>query len=261
MSFSVNPIELSSDPTDFQTLITPHCASLGLSHPARLSIIGSSGSGKSVLISNLLCRPEFFYGFFSRVVIISPNFLTDRAYAVVEDYLSKLEKEYRFELIAFEKYDPAECNALLQEVIEDLAKSKEKYKKSTAKNRELKIPRTLFLLDDVVDDKALLKSEFLSILSTRGRHLNASVWISTQKYKALPTVWRLNATNTIFFQPSNQSEAENIYDELMKGYTKQEFFDLLEYAFEKPHQFLMLNAGKPMNKFVMKNFDGYLIKG
>ena len=241
------------------TGLKPSCHQL-LSHPTRLSLIGSSGSGKSNLIGNLLTDERLFGGYFDKIFIISPNFLTDTSYENIEDYSSNLERKYNHELIAYTDFDENVMMEHLNEIKRDLALGKEKYKKSKSTTKDKFIPKTLILLDDIIEDIQLLNSKFLKLLSTRGRHLNISTWIASQSYMALPRVWRVNTTSTIFFQPKNNGEALRIFDELFKYYDKTEFLQLLAQVFSDKYNFILLNPSAPKSKFLNLNLEYYINK-
>lgn len=239
--------------------IKPSCNHL-LGHPERLSLIGSSGSGKSNLIGNLLTDERLYGGFFSKIIVISPNFLSDLAYEHIEKYSENLERKFKHELIAFTHFDEETMMELLDEIKEEVADGKERFKKSKAQDKSKFIPRTLILLDDIIEDNNLLNSKFLKLLATRGRHLNLSTWIASQSYMALPRIWRVNTTKTIFFQPKNTGEALRIYDELFKFYTKEEYFKLLEEIFKEKFSFILLTPSARKNKFLNLNFEYYIEK-
>lgn len=253
----IKPIEYKNN--DFETVDHPnkHC----LKHPFRTLINGSSGSGKSVVIGNIVLNDQLFRNFFTKIIIISPNYLTDNTYGAIEEYAEQLEKSHKFELIAFPTFDEDQMLEILDEVKEDLKKGKERFKKSKSTNKSRYIPRTLIILDDVIDDLHLLNSKFLKLLFTRGRHLGLSTIIATQSYKAVPRTLRLNMTNLIFFKPRNQGEQDRIYEEVIKGFSKSEFNQLINHIFSEQFKFINVNLTTTnKNKFLMYCFDSFIEK-
>lgn len=261
MSYRIEPIVMEEgNEVDYQSLLKPRCADLGLTHPIRMSIVGASGSGKSVLISNLLCRPEYYYGFFSRLIVISPNYLTDKAYGIVEKACEKLERDYKFELIGMTSFDPDVMNALLDEIKDEMASAKAKYKNSKNKQKDFFIPRTCIVLDDCIDDEVLLRSRFLKVLATRGRHMGITTIIGSQSFKLIPRTYRINASITIMYAPRNVVEGLMFFEECFKYYTKKEFEALMNTIFTKPFQFLLINPSENRDKFLLLNNSQYVVK-
>jgi hypothetical protein len=220
---------------DIKENINSHCIP---KHPARVLFNGSSGSGKSNLIISMLTRPEFYLNYFDYVFILSPNFDRDDSYRHIDKLIAKQQRTKKGTIFqTYEKYDAEEMSQIiaeLNEAVEKLPKSKRK--------------RVLFLLDDILEDKALLNSSFLSLLFTRGRHLNASIWFSTQSYKSTPRKLRLQLSDVILFSPRNLSEKKMIYEEFSAGLSPDMFDAIVDMIFSKPFSFLVIRPNQTDKK-------------
>ena len=246
--FRIGPLdnEIQKDNTPEQQKLIPK-------HPFRLLLSGQSGSGKTLLLLNLLLKPEFYRGFFRYIVVISPNFDNDKQYDNLKKFImaervkAKKDKRYKpVRLEHYEKFNEGELDALLEELSEARAELGDD------------LPPTLFLLDDVIDDKKLINSTFFSMLGTRSRHFNASVIIATQSYKRVARTTRLNMSNVIFFKPSNESEKKRIYEEIITDCNYKQFSNLCDAVFAKKYSFIVVNVNKTDDRLYI-NFE-YKVK-
>ena len=65
----------------------------------------------------------------------------------------------------------------------------------------------------------------------------------------------------IFAIISNLLELQKIQEEYLGRFTKKEAVQLLNFAFDKPFNFLFINFQKPKNKRYFKNFNKLIING
>ena len=150
------------------------------------------GSGKSVLLTNMVL--DIYKGVFSRIYIWSPSINVDTCtiWMPVKKYIKEgmkidTEKEKCF----FEEFIPEE----LEQVIETQHKITEYSKKHKFK----KLYPILLILDDIADDPKIARySKLLNSTYVRGRHNGISVITSVQKFNALNTLIRVNATHLFF---------------------------------------------------------------
>lgn len=247
-NFSIQKLEDENQKDDipFQQTIIPK-------HPFRLLLSGQSGSGKTLCLLNLLLRPEFYLGFFKFIILISPNYHNDKNYEVLKKFIlqeeirARKDKKYKpVRLEHYEKYDKTEFDKLMGEL------SEAKTKLGT------NMPNVLFILDDCIDDPKLMNSTFYSLLGTRSRHYNASVMITTQSYKRVKRVTRLNMSHVILFKPSNHGERRRVYDEIIQDCNYKEFEMLCDYVYAKPYTFLVIHVAD-CKKPLYLNFE-YEIK-
>ena len=126
----------------------------------------------------------------------------------------------------------------------------------------------LIVLDDIADDPKLARySKILNSLYVRGRHNGISVITSVQKFNALNTLIRVNATHLFFYKVRNFKEIELFQEELSAiprrsniQESKQVLHKIYEIATNEPHSFPYINLlEKDRSKMFMKNFNFYLV--
>ena len=74
--------------------------------------------------------------------------------------------------------------------------------------------KTLFLIDDIIDDEALDKRlQPLLELAISGRHRQHSLWLLTQSYTAVPNNIRRQAKMLYVWYPKNRTDLNTIHEE------------------------------------------------
>ena len=98
--------------------------------------------------------------------------------------------------------------------------------------------------------KALLK------LAYNRRHISGglSMIISTQKLNKIPLELRTAISGLFMFDTKNKQEIDAVWKEYIP-LSRQEFAAVLQYVFDKAHNFLYLNLSLPAEKMMFKNFD------
>lgn len=189
-------------------------------------ICGKSGSGKSVLLVNLMTRKEFYQGAFDRVILVSPTGETD-----------DVQKALRIKpsLVFTDLTESIEVLGTIEKVQEALIKEKGA---SAA-------PKICVILDDCVGDNNFMKSKQFTNLFIKSRHYNVTVFFLTQHFKRLPRIARLQAS-TLFFYAISNTEAECLADEFAPpGVSKKSFLRLIDDALQEPYAFLCVNMREP----------------
>lgn len=222
-----------------KVLPSPHQGILP-SHPARVMFSGSSGSGKTNLILQLISNKKFLKGYFDLIFLFSPTGLVDDVFDAV---IPKIIKKKH----VFDKPDP--------DVLQQL------FDKQTAFVKEHgidKAARLLVILDDIIDNKTVMNSKPLSQLFFRGRHIGISVWVSTQSYNKVPRALRMQLSNAIIFKPK-KSEMKVICADACPGHLEhKEFEKLINYATAERYNFCHLFFEIDKDKMIRKNFDKLL---
>ncbi len=159
--------------------------------PFRAIITGPSGSGKSVLLVNMVLK--IYPKVFSRIYIWLPSTNVDTIWNPEKKYIKEdmkvdTEKEKCFS----EEFIPEE----LEKVIKTQHKITE-----YSKNKFKKLYPILLILDDIADDPKIARySKLLNSTYVRGRHNGISVITSVPKFNALSTLIRVNATHLFFIK-------------------------------------------------------------
>ena len=233
--------------------------------PFSMVITGQSGSGKTVLLSNLIL--DIYKGCFSRIFIWSSSIDLDPVWTPVKKYIEKdLNVNPEKEKVYFDTFNIDEMQKVL-----DLQHKINQFQK---KNEHPKLFSVLFLIDDFIDQASFAKhNNLLNALYIKARHYGVNIISSSQKYNGLSTTIGTNSRQLIFFKLRNYKEVESVLDELagvliskkamsdMKSLhqAKQILLEIYNVATEEPFSFLFCNLMQSdINKMFMKNFSAYI---
>jgi len=198
--------------------------------PFRQLLLAQSNSGKTNLISNMIIN--FYDKVFERIYIFSHSINIDAAWEPVKQYLSKNYDESHYKL--FDKWDEKE--------ITDIVHMQEKAIEQLKKRNHKDMYQILIVLDDVMDDKKLMRSsELLTKLFIRGRHSYINVIASVQKYKSLNPTIRMNTSDDIVFKLRSKMDLDALIDEYTALASKKELLQYYKKATDEPFGFLWIN--------------------
>ena len=216
--------------------------------PLRDIILGPSGAGKGVLLSNMIL--DIYRGCFDRIYIFSPSVAVDKTWVPVKEYIEKSQKvDPQKEQIYFDHYDP--------EALESIVSTQTKLAEHMKAKGYTKIYQILIVIDDFADDSSFSRhSKLLHALFTRGRHSMISTIVSTQKYRAISNIIRVNATNLYVFRLRNAGDLDAWVEECSAIADKKTLLELYNLATAEPYSFLFikLNAKKVDDMFYIR-FD------
>lgn len=208
-------------------------------------IIGLPASGKSSLIKTLLNgtpQNNLYNNVFNSVYYISPS-------ATMELNLPE-EK-----IISLSEDEPLEN--ILNQIID--------VEKEENEEDEDDPHRVLIILDDAINyintNKRAMNVFKKLVMNGRhilGKHSSVATWIVSQKVKSVPLQIRSQA-NQVFFFDSTKGEKEVIRDEFTP-LEKNEGSELMDYVFDRPHNFLFINLFLPKNKRLFKNFNQLILE-
>ena len=223
--------------------------------PIRCIVTGSSGSGKGILIANLIT--DIFAHKWERVYVFSKTAKTDHTWEAVDKFLRKNLKIPEDEQLFFDDFDVNKLN----EIIETQKRIIE-YQKKKNQNPLLQIA---IIIDDFGGDENIMrhkKGEALKNLFLMGRHFGINVIISVQKYRLAGTVMRTQATLLMYFKARSMNDLEAFLEEnsaLAPGGKKQ-LMEIYKMATAEPFGFLTINQlTKDPSKIFMKNLESYLV--
>ena len=216
--------------------------------PTRSIINAASGSGKTVLIQNLIL--DIYKGCFSRIYIFSPSIDIDDTWLPVKKYIEEELTKTKDEQIYYQDFDSEAVQNILttQKNIIDHQKKDPKTKKLFS---------ILLIFDDVADNKAIHNSQALNSCFTRGRHSQISTILSTQKYNAVSTIIRTNMDSMYLFRLRNANDLQAVIDELSALLDKKILLQVYMKATEQRFSFLFIKLTSPTidDMFYVK-FDG-----
>lgn len=202
-------------------------------------IVGGTGSGKTVLLVNLLIRPEFYKDYFDRMYLFSPTGGTDPTFKLL--IKSKQLKKQDVITTDFESR------------LSDIVNEQQAHVESLG--NEFKAKKICVIFEDLSSLKRLQRSEAFEQCFVQNRHLAMMVFAVVHKLSALTRVARLQAAN-IFFFPSPNSEVEILIDEnAPPNLTKDQFREVIRLATAGSHNFLHINNRVPYAERYRRNLD------
>jgi len=195
--------------------------------PFLLLLVGRVKTGKTIIINNLALSPRFYGENFDEIIVISPTIYSDP----VNKYLVE-EATFVFETYSDE---------LIEQLIEIIENDESENK-------------FLLILDDIVGNvkfkRNTSKIDKLTELATKYRHIGngekegkLSIIISTQQFKFISTIMRLNASGYIIGGDQYTEELKAMSEE-MSVFTKgdpKKFYKLWNKTKKNDYDFLYLS--------------------
>lgn len=185
-------------------------------------LIGPPGSGKSNLLMNLLTNKKLYGRKFELVHWFSPSMST---------ITIPLPKAHLHDTLNL---------SIIEKTTKQLKKDE----------------RALFVFDDMVVDIQKSMKPFLKLAYNR-RHLGGagvSMIVSTQKLTKIDLAIRAAASAIFFWKTQNKKEIKSFYDEFI-SLDYNVFLKLLDYVWDKPHNFLYIRLDVSEDDRYHKNFD------
>ena len=217
--------------------------------PVRSIILGPSGSGKSVLLTNMILN--IYKGCFERIYIFSPSINVDTTWDPVKLHIEKDLKlrESEDDQFYFDNYD----DHALEKIIANQKKLIEYMK--TKKHR--KLYSILIIIDDFADDPSFSRhSKLLHSLFTRGRYSMISTITATQKFNALHPIIRVNATELYVYRLRNKKDLETFVEETSALVDKKTLMNIYESCTREPYSFLYVKlTSKELENMFYCNFN------
>lgn len=194
-----------------------------------MTISAPRKSGKSYLIGNMLRIGMLD---FDHIIVMCPTLEFN------DDYLDFIDDE-NFTFI----------NNITREDIQDL------FKKQSACMRKVKqqerngpgdddliiCPDTLLILDDCIDSGVLTFKGIVDRIAERGRHINLSVIVSSQRISAISRSIRINSDYFLIFSPYSIGELEQFLEQFVSRPKRKELRLKLHDIFSEPYRFIFLD--------------------
>ncbi len=217
--------------------------------PLRGILLAPSGSGKTVLLSNMMLN--IYRGCFERIYIFSPSVNVDQTWEEVKKYQDTVMgvKETETDPLYFDHYDPDD----LQHIIE----TQQKVILEMKKRKMTKLFSICILIDDFSDDSNFSRhSKLLHSLFTRGRHNSISTLVSTQKFASIAQIVIINAMFIIVYRLRNSKDLETFLEELSAMLHRKELLELYKLATKEAYSFLHNNLiAKTLNYMFYIEFE------
>ena len=210
----------------------PHAVLPDIAKNCCLLIVGKVRSSKSTIISNLMLHPKMYKDLFEHVIIISPTASQDATSRfLVQKYHENVHNEYD------------------DGIIDSLIARQTKFPVD-------KRPLTMLIVDDSLG--IIPRNAKLWYLCSRYRHYNICMIVTSQAFKQVPPILRVNASDVLVCWNLADVEVEKIADEYgsLVG-TEKQFIDLYKQQIQKdPYTFLYLDFE---TGHVYKNFITRLV--
>ena len=224
----------------------------------RMIVSGPSGVGKGVLTCQLLLNPKFYRGCFERIFYFSQSAKVDSNLKPLQQYC-KEELEQK-EPCLYDSFDEEFLREHLEEQLQmtqHMKKRAEKQGKRTAAGFQ-----TCIVIDDFADMPSVMRKAggILATLFIRGRHANISVFVLTQKYKAISPEIRLNMNALCFFRQRSKFDLDAFLEENSAIVDRKTLEAMYRKATSQDHGFLYLNLmERDANKMFFKGFTSRLV--
>ena len=216
--------------------------------------LGPSKWGKTVaLISAILDQYRTASGesVFERVIVMSPSIDIDDAWKPVKHFIEHdMGVNTDREQVYFDKWDEGALRGII-----------ERQKALTRKTKELgfkKLYQILVVIDDFADQPELHRRTgdgALDTLFIRGRHMQISTWVSSQKLRLISAAVRVNMQFMCVWCLRNQLELEAVLEELTALLPKQELQAIYQEATREPYSFLFIHYLKPRAEMFYKRWE------
>ena len=200
-------------------------------HPYRILIIGSSGSGKTNALLNLISnQPDI-----------------DKIYLYAKD---PYEKKYQYlinkrEEVGLDHFDGHKVFIEYSNDMQDVYKNIEDY--NPGKERKI-----LIVFDDMIVDMINNKklNSVVTELFIRGRKLNISIVFIMQSYFKVPKDVRLNSTHFFMTKILNKRELQQIPLNHSSDIDFKDFMKIYKECTKEPYSFLVndttIQSGNPL---------------
>ena len=197
---------------EHEKYINPHGKKYNIFHPCRILIVGSSGSGKTNLLLNLINNLNCFEKYYLFVKLAGDDPLYEE---VLVPKLQEAGAGLQYTIL--EKYT---------DDISELPDIRSDEINSDCQN--------LFVFDDMIDEEKRDLSRIESYF-TKARKRNCSLIFISQDYYSTPIKIRRNCTHIIFTKINSDIDLQNIYRDL----TKQVFRTFDEFKQATNHPFII----------------------
>ena len=219
--------------------------------PVRDIILGPSGSGKSILLQNMIL--DIYRNCFSRIYIFSPSINVDfQTWEPVKKMIDKEIPNNDEEQFYYDHYD--------EEGMFNIIDTQRKIIEYQKKHNHKKLFSILIVVDDFADDTKMSRnSKLLHSLFTRGRHSQISTIVATQKFNALSPIIRVNASDLYVFRLRNYSDLQAFLDEVSAIAPKDVILEMYKIATDEAFSFLTVKlTAKEKTKIFMVRFQKQL---
>lgn len=103
-------------------------------------------------------------------------------------------------------------------------------------------PSTLLVLDDLIDSGIFNFKGVVDRIAERGRHIEMSLIVSSQRLTAVSRSVRINSDYFIIFAPASISEVEKFVEQFLPRAGRSKTITMLNDLYSEQFQFLIMDA-------------------
>lgn len=222
---------------------------------------GSRGSGKSYLTGHILETPEF-YDQFDYIVIMCPSLPVNDDYWTPKlknsskvFYIHKVDEATIDDI--FNQMWTTKATIVQEERTREMRQADpEKYARDRihmdASHEDERPPELLLILDDIIDSGVVQFGGVVDKIAERGRHVNITCMVNSQRIAAVSRSVRINSDYVILFRPHSISELERFLEDYISKSARKELRLRVDEIYAQPHDFIMLDNGTPTHKRKLK---------
>lgn len=196
-----------------------------------ITICGPRGSGKSFLVNALLESP---WNDFDMVVIFCPTLALNNDY-----YTKPILSSDKVHMV--KDFDTSDLERLFREQ-EEVKEQVVAEKRGNIRTRvPTECPRMLVVMDDIIDSGIVQFGGAVDKFAERGRHLDVTCIICSQRISAVSRSIRINSDYVILFSPFSISELERFVEEYVSRGSKKLAYYAVEKVYDKPREFILVD--------------------
>jgi hypothetical protein len=202
-----------------------------------MTISAPRGSGKSFLVKELLSKGKLAQKF-KYIVVMNPSIELN------DDYKEYLNNP-KFTLLS--DFNGETIDDLFQVQVKCMKKVRQRERTETHLPR-LKCPRTLLILDDAIDSGVMNFRGAVDKIAERGRHINMSMILCSQRISAISRSIRLNSDYFIIFSPHSIGETEQYLEQFVSRQDRKKVRDMMKTIFDQDYAFIVLDNKQKMTE-------------
>ena len=198
---------------------------------------------------------RLYKGCWARIYVFSPSVDVDSAWLPVKKYVEDgLKVDPKKEKCFYSEWDPA--------ALQDIVDGQRKLTEFCKENKQKKLHGICIVVDDFADDPKIMHAaggaaaggSMLNTLFVRGRHLQISTLVSSQKLRLVSSTIRVNLQFLCVWRLRNQHELESLLEEVSAVYDKKTLMQMYKMATDEPYSFwyVLLTAKKREEMFFLR---------
>jgi len=230
-SLDIKPIDTAKNKIKQRTLMENNIIPR---HPSSVIFNGSSGSGKSILLLNMLTRPEFFSDYFDIIHLFSPTGGSDDLFRV----LNLPPEQIHIDM------DETQLSDILEE-------QRTKIETDGVDNAK----KMLVIYEDVQGNARFMRSGAFLRSFIANRHYGISTWLCGQSWTRTPKACRLQANNIFYFAGAGSEDELMAQEYCPPGMRKKDFIALLRQGTREKYNFVHINKRVPHAERYRRNLD------